>query len=271
MITAPLLEKRLRGFHPKHRLYIENGPYVIKTAESSWELETALRLRHAIFYKELLNQTRPEGIDMDDLDAACDHLIVMEKTGGALLGTYRLVSSSFSARFFAADRFDISQLLALPGTKLELGRACVAPGYRSSAVFSCLWRGICAYLDRVNARYVFGCPSILSTDPQVVTEVLAFLRIQGYVLRGCELPALPHVRFPYQKDAAGCDRLPKTSNSKRLVPPLLRWYLKEGARVSDEPALDRHFQCTNLIALMDTTQLRAGFRRRFSRASLTPR
>ncbi len=256
---------QLRAFQPKIRLYFEKHPYIVKTVESTWELEAALRLRYRIFYGELLNQPTSDGLDMDELDMTCDHLVVVSKNTREIVGTYRLISSTFSERFYSAQTFDIAELLALPGHKVELGRACIAPGYRTGPVFSCLWTGITSYVDRINARYLFGCPRVDSTDPVQIASVCDYFHERRYVLQHYCFPPAPEARFASLTIRRDLPAQNGAMPPESLVPPLFHWYLKEGARVSAEPALDLHLRSTIFLALMDTSKLRSRFRRKFSR------
>ena len=44
-----------RYFRAKVSLFIDAQRFLIKTVESGYELEKALRLRHEVFYREILN------------------------------------------------------------------------------------------------------------------------------------------------------------------------------------------------------------------------
>src|ERR1700680_1793778 len=67
----------------------------------------------------------------------------------SVIGTYRLIRRSAAARigrFYSAEEYDISTMVAYPGEILELGRSCVDAAARNRPTMQLLWRGIAAYV-----------------------------------------------------------------------------------------------------------------------------
>jgi len=262
------LQRGLRTFQPKVRLFIDRDDYVIKTVESSWELEECLRLRHEVFYQELLKSPEADGLDADPFDLRCDHLAIVNKSTRRIIGTYRLISSTFSDRFYSATEFDIAALLALPGAKLELGRACIQKDHRNGYIVALLWRGIYQYAQAVGARYLFGCSSVPTTDPYAITQVRAYLRTHGYTLRELDIPARPGYRMPHLSDFSARyeNEDPVVLElARRTMPPLLLSYLKSGAKVGAEPALDKAFRCVDFMTVLETDRLSAAHGKKFAK------
>ena len=110
----------LKSFRQKVKLCIERERFVIKTAENEKELARVLRLRHEVFYRELLERKLLLGMDMDKFDFRCDHLIIIDKKTDTYIGTYRMISSLFSRKFYSATEFHLDPILNLHGVKLEL-------------------------------------------------------------------------------------------------------------------------------------------------------
>lgn len=252
----------LRSFQPKIRLYLERDAYILKTAESSWELREALELRYRVFYQELQGKSGPSRLDYDDYDQIGDHLIILDKKTSKIIGTYRLIASSFSTRFYSSQEFELGELLRQPGVKLELGRACIDAQYRNGLVLAFLWKGIQQYAQTVEARFLFGCSSVQTMDPSVVARCCDFFRKQGYVSSAFSLPTQLGYRFAPRLEW----EQPDYPDTVKLIPPLLMSYLRSGARVGAEPALDRAFQCVDFITVMDTSKIGASPLRRFENA-----
>jgi putative hemolysin len=258
---------QLRAFQPKIRLYIEKEAYVIKTVESSWELKAALRLRHDVFYQELLNVPSPGGFDTDAYDLLCDHLVILDKKTGGLVGTYRLISSTYSNHFYSGSEFDIAGLLALPGNKLELGRACIQKEYRNGFIIALLWRGVFQYAQAVQAQYLFGCSSIQTTDLDAVAQICGWLRSNGLMM-DIGIPPQPTHRLPQPAVFAARDGHGDSAaleRARKNIPPLLLSYLKAGARVGSEPALDKTFRCIDFMTILETEKLAAAYDRKFTK------
>jgi putative hemolysin len=261
-----LWQNNLRSFRPKIRLYLEKDPYIIKTVESSWELAAALRLRHKVFYEELLGHPMPQGFDMDEFDLACDHLVIIDKKTKKIVGTYRLMASSYSQQFYSSKEFDISGLLALPGHKLELGRACIHKDYRNGLVISLLWRGIHQYAQAVGAQRLFGCSSIHTTDLYATAQVCAYFRVHGYAIQELDLQPQPGYQIPeFASFVTRYENLDRVALelARRTIPPLLLSYIKSGARVGPEPALDKAFRCVDFMTILETDRLTNTYGKKF--------
>ena len=116
--------------------------FLIKTADTWDEVESALRLRFEVFnleMKEGLQSSYETGLDQDKFDRFCDHLLVIDMNMNKVVGTYRmLLKSKVSANdgFYSEGEFDLSDLKKLPVEILEMGRSCVHKDYRTSAVIN---------------------------------------------------------------------------------------------------------------------------------------
>jgi len=163
--------------------------------------------------------------------------MVEEAATGMLLGTYRVLSSRHVRAFYSQSEFKMRGLLNLPGSKLELGRACVHPEHRNGVTITLLWRGISEYLKASRADYLFGCSSIKCTDPERVNLVYRYLATRHASSE--EARVLPRRKFRYP----GLDRVPEfpaldeveVARARELVPlPVAR--VSEGGRPRLRPA-----------------------------------
>ncbi|MGC9129206.1 MAG: GNAT family N-acetyltransferase, partial [Acidithiobacillus sp.] len=107
------------------------------------EVEAAQRLRYRVFSAEYGAQlSGAPGLDQDEYDPFCEHLIVEDEQCQEVVGTYRLFLPEQVhrvGRYYAQTEFDLSRLMALNVRILELGRSCVHPDYRQGAVITLLW------------------------------------------------------------------------------------------------------------------------------------
>ncbi len=246
----------LRNFECKVAVYQSSENFVLKTAESPFELKQALRLRHDIFYKELQNREIDGQLDVDDLDSICDHLIIIDKRNHRIVGTYRLISSTFSNRFYSQGEFDLSGLLRLPGTKLELGRACIHPDYRNGAIINLLWKGIVEYVKKTNTQYVFGCASVQTVDPIEASGILSYL--QSKQLTSAELSVAPTEKYRSELTAVAVNE-----KIEKNIPALIHSYILAGAKFYGAPAFDRDFQCYDFFMMLKIDEMSRLFRRRY--------
>lgn len=253
------------GFRAKVPVEIEWSRYLIKTVDSAEELKAALKLRHDVFYKELLNRETAEGIDHDKYDAICDHLVIIDTKSGELIGTYRFISSDFSDTFYTASEFHIEGLTAIPGLKIEMGRACIRSDFRSGFTFIALWKGLAAYVGKHRAQYFFGCSSVKTTDTSKVARICQYLRSKGHWHDTYNIQPRDEFVMPGLDEAIA--QTPATFDDEEAmraeVPPLLWAYLDAGATIHGPPALDRDFACVDFLTVLNLDNVREDLIRKY--------
>lgn len=260
---------KLRYFKPKVSLSLDTSRFLIKTVENGYEMERALNLRYEVFYEELLNKKAFLSIDVDKFDPICDHLIILDKGSEKVVGTYRLISSTYSNRFYSETEFLIQGLKNAPGNKLELGRACVHRDYRNGIILALLWKGISEYMRRVDAKYLFGCSSISTTNIVEISLIYRYLKELHLSSEDFRVyPREKHIIRQINQYLDTFDRFDiKTKTIEELIPPLLKSYLKAGAKVCGEPALDRKFRCADFLTVLDIELLNASYEKKYRAAN----
>lgn len=230
--------------------FVRRPPYRARFARTRQELEAIQRLRYRVFNLELgegLAASRRTGRDADAFDETSHHILVLDECSGVVVGTYRLAtleSASFGEGFYTAQEFDLS---ALPHSMLaesaELGRACIAAAHRGRHVLALLFQGIAAYAAHNRKRFLFGCASL----PASAVPVAAALT-RALVDRGSIEPALA-VRPRPGFETPSTDAI--ASAAAVDLPPLVKRYLRLGARLGPEPAFDRAFGTLDYFTLLD--------------------
>lgn len=230
---------------------LDHGPYVVRFARDEADLEAVLRLRYRVFNLEMgegLEASRATGLDRDEFDAVCHHLMVTDTLRNEIVGTYRLQTFEMAEShrgFYSQQEFDLGDLPreVLAGS-VELGRACIAASHRNRQVLFLLWKGLALYLTRNRKRYLFGCSSLTSQDPAEGGRMLAFLRDRGHLHPTFVVPPRPgfecHCEVPVRVDPAAVE-----------VPKLFKSYLRYGARICGPPAIDRAFKTLDFFMLLD--------------------
>src|SRR6266404_6848092 len=173
----------------------------------------AYRLRFLVFNLEMnegLESAYADGYDKDHFDDVCDHLIVEERTTGAIVGTYRLQMGDVAGHYFgyySEQEFCFAPYEGMRRQIVELGRACIHRVHRSPEVLHLLWRGIARYALVNGGRYMMGCCSLTSQDPEMghaVYQSLASYMVvpelrtaptAGFVLPPATM-TMPDVRAP---------------------------------------------------------------------------
>lgn len=237
--------------------------YAVRLARDEDEVRAAQRLRHQVFAGELgarLDGPEP-GLDSDAFDAYCDHLLVIEEETEQVVGTYRLLPperAAVAGRLYSEGEFDLSALAPIRPDLVEVGRSCVHPDHRNGAVIALIWAGLARYMDRSGHNWLAGCCSIPLADG----GVLAAATREAALARAFapqEYRVTPHL--PWNPEGI-------TFPARMELPPLLRGYLRLGAWVCGEPALDAEFGCADLYVLLSLRRTNPRYLKHF--LSLAP-
>ena len=252
-------------FRAKVTFRFEKGNFTVKTIETKAELDQVMRLRYEVFHREFRNKKFPYGLDSDEYDHAADHLIIKDNSTDKIVGTYRLICSKFTDKFYSSSEFTTQTFLALPGNKLEMSRACIHRDYRKGVVMTLLWRGLVEYIQQVGAKYLFGCGSVKTMDPREIRLVTDYLHHEGYMSPSFHAVPLPQYELDVSHDGSlisGYEYQPDVA--KKLVPALLNSYLRAGAKVAPVPALDRDFHCIDFFTVLDLSQITKSYEQKFT-------
>ena len=134
--------------------------FEVKIATDAREIEQAQRLRFNVFNLELhkgLASSYEHGLDIDEFDPYCDHLIVRELRSGDIVGTYRLLRGAQSAsshRLYSEKEFDLTRIKTLDGELMELGRSCARKDFRDRALIPLMWEAIVEQIRTHHVRYL---------------------------------------------------------------------------------------------------------------------
>lgn len=244
------------------------GPLEVRLAQTKGEVKRAQKLRYKVFYKDgpaiadaatLLAQR-----DKDAFDKICDHLLVIDHAARPSMsgkqpavGTYRLLRQDVADRhggFYTNGEFDICGLMRQHADLkfLELGRSCVLPPYRTKRTVELLWHGVWTYVRRHRLDVMIGCASLNGTDPDRLALPLSFLHHFARAPEEWTACAHPARRIEM-------NRMPKDAiNAKaalRLLPPLIKGYLRLGAFVGDGAVIDHQFGTTDVLIVMPVSAI----------------
>jgi putative hemolysin len=228
-------------------------------ARTAEEIEEIQRLRYRVFTEDMgaVFPEAQDGIDQDRFDAWCEHIMVRELHTGRVVGTYRLLTPENARKaggYYSESEFDLSGLGAVRDHMVEAGRSCTHPDYRNGAVIMLLWSGVAEVMRRGSYDYLLGCASVSLRDDGV-TAAEVWREVAGH-LGDDTLPRVqPLHRYPLEK-------LDSTTLPAR-VPPLIKGYLKLGAKVCGEPAWDPDFNAADFPVLLDMKRMDERYRRHF--------
>jgi L-ornithine Nalpha-acyltransferase len=246
-----------------------SGSLELRLATKKSDIRKAQRLRSRVFFEE--GGAAPDGAgalvrrDICRFDKVCDHLLVIDhaarnrfgKIKPKVVGAYRLLRHEVAQEnfgFYSAQEFDIGPLLARhPNSRfLELGRSCVLADYRGKKTIEMLWRGIWAYVKHYRIDAMIGCASLEGTDPDKLASQLSFLFHHAKAAPEWVVNPLPQ-RF------VTMNRLEKEQvDAKRALaslPPLIKGYMRVGAKFGEGAVVDRQFGVTDVFVVMPINEI----------------
>lgn len=243
------------------------GNLEVRLARTPRELRKAQSLRYKVFYREMAAQadtkTRLFRRDEDRFDQICDHLVVLDhdvitaQKNPKIVGTYRLLRQEVAEKhngFYTEDEFSIQPLLNRHPNQnfLELGRSCVLPTYRGSRTVELLWHGIWSYVLAYKIDVMFGCASFPGIEPCENALALSFLHHHATAEEDWAVTALP-------SQSTRMDILPKADVSARealrQLPPLVKGYLRLGAKIGTGAVIDHQFGTTDVLIVLPISKI----------------
>ncbi len=220
---------------------LAQGGFIAKLAQNLAEVEQAQALRHLAFHGA---NGGAIGRDADRFDAVAQHVLITDRTSGALKCCFRVqcfagaeVIHSYSAQFY-----DLAPLSEFIGPMLELGRFCLHPECHDPDVLRLAWAFVARIVDAQNVALLFGCSSFKGTDPLAHAAALGALvahtaparwrprRLADEVVNLAE-----HAGHHTPREALAA------------TPALLRTYLAMGGWVSDHAVIDRQMNTLHVL------------------------
>ncbi|MCS1407644.1 MAG: hypothetical protein M2R45_00804 [Verrucomicrobia subdivision 3 bacterium] len=240
---------------------IATTQYTCKLATTAQDIEAAQELRFQVFNMEMdkgFDHSYLTHLDQDRYDPICSHLVVRDLETGKVVGTYRLQTGTTAEQhlgYYSEQEFDFQTFEPLRHKILELGRACIHQDHRNLSVLNLLWKQIAQFAKSNQLRFLIGCSSLTSQDP-------------NYGLRAFELLSRSHLAHP------SLQTRPKPSfecvaneyfypQTPIKIPKLLRAYLSLGAKVCGPPAIDQGFKTIDFLTIMDLHSLAPRVWRRY--------
>lgn len=234
--------------------------FSVGLALTAAEVRESQRLRYRIFAEEMgarLDTSEP-GLDVDAYDAYCRHLIVRDRATREVVASTRVLldaDARLAGGFYSQSEFDIEPLLSTSGRILEIGRTCVHPDYRSGAAIGLLWSGLARCIDIRAYQYLIGCASV-PMGANGATAVGAYELLKDKYLLPEASRVTPKRPLPHRS-------LADAERSKPSLPPLLKAYIRLGARIGGEPCWDPAFDCADLFIVLSPLELQKRYAKHF--------
>ena len=237
----------------------------VSWARNDDDIRAAQALRYQVFATEMgallsVPQGAPAEHDIDRFDPFCEHLLVrvVEADGqpGMVIGTYRVLTPAAAQRaggLYSETEFDLTGLQPLRGQMVELGRSCIHPDHRSGGAIMVLWGALAEFMLRNGLDTMIGCASVNMRDGGHYAASL-WKQLERSHLAAPEWQVQPRLALPVADLRHDMQVEP---------PPLIKGYLRCGARILGAPAWDPDFNTADLPMMMRIADLPARYKRHF--------
>ena len=244
-------------------------PWTVRLAEGEDDLRAAQRLRYRVFVEELGGDgplvDHDAKLEIDDFDPVAEHLLLEDPArpeSDRIVGVYRLMdrrAAEAAGGFYSAAEFDLGPLLAGERPVLELGRSCLHPDYRGGLGMRALWSALAELVRARGVEILFGTASFHGTDLAALADPLRLLHRDHLAPEDLRARAQGAGAVPPSVFGTGpVDR----RAALRQGPALIKAYLRLGGVIGEGAFVDRQFNTTDVLTILDMGRVRPDAARR---------
>ena len=235
------------------------GRFQARLANGAEDVRACQRLRFITFMESRGLSGDGTGLDHDELDAHCQHIMVEDTRSGDLVCCFRMMplsDGSEIARSYSAKYYDLDALARYPGKMVEMGRFCVHPDMKDPAVIRVAWGAMTRFVDEEGVELLFGCSSFHGVDAEDYRDAFALLKERHLA----PTRWLPKIKAPSVFRFAQLLRFwrPDMKQALSKMPPLLRTYLVMGGWVSDHAVIDNELNTLHVFTGVEIKSVPSG-------------
>ncbi|TDT77283.1 ornithine-acyl[acyl carrier protein] N-acyltransferase [Litoreibacter halocynthiae] len=229
---------------------LSKGRYVARFAEGPADVDATQRLRALVF------RNAPAGLDADDFDDQCLHMLVEDVSSNTLVCCFRLMpldNGRAIEQSYSAQHYGLSKLAKFEGAMVEMGRFCVHPDHADPDILRVAWGALTKYVDEAGVEMLFGCSSFKGTSEVAYLDAFSLLKDRHLAPKRW----LPRVKAPFVFPFARKLRLmrPDLKAAMSAMPPLLRTYLMMGGWGSDHAVVDRDLNTLHVFTGLEISAI----------------
>ena len=209
----------------------------------------ANRLRAQKFRQKIFRDSEI-GLDEDKYDLLSDHCLIFDKKSNdrlVLVFRSRIFSSmedilcSYSAQYY-----DLTRLSSLPFKPMEIGRLCIDKHASDPFLLLFAFKYLRSLASSHRVDFIFGCSSFAGADnPSHLTALSSLGKNQIASSKFLIKKKSPRV-LDIKKFIAA-----QENRSRSFLPPLLKFYLSLGGRVSDHAVIDKDLDTLHIFTYVD--------------------
>ena len=220
--------------------------YRIEFGQSEANLLKAQKFRQKVF------RASEDGLDEDKYDLLSDHCLIFDKkSNDKLVLVFR--SRTFPSMediiySYPAQYYDLTKLSTLSSKPMEIGRLCIDQHASDPFLLLVAFKYLRSLVSNYRVDFIFGCTSFAGADnPRHLAA-----------LNSLEENQIANSRLSIKKKSSGVLDIKKSfisaqesKKARSFLPPLLRFYLSLGGRVSDHAVIDKDLDTLHVFTYVD--------------------
>ena len=213
----------------------------------------ANRIRAQKFRQRVFRESE-NGLDEDKFDKISDHCLIFDKNNDdKLVLVFR--SRSFSSMkdilcSYSAQYYDLTKLTRLPLKPMEIGRLCVDKRTSDPFLLLTAFKYLASLISSDKSNFIFGCTSFSGANNPRHLASLSSLK-KNQLARRKFLIAKKSNSILDIKDLISSDQQKMANN---YLPPLLKFYLRLGGKVSDHAVIDTDLDTLHVFTYLDLNE-----------------
>ena len=225
--------------------------YRIEFGSSQANRLKAQKFRQKVFKNSLT------GLDEDGFDEVSDHCLMYDgNKDGKLVLVFR--SRNFSSmkeilRSYSAQYYDLTKLTDLPFIPMEIGRLCVDKQASDPFLLLHAFKYIESLITSGQTDFIFGCTSFIGADNPRHLHSFRLLENNQLAESRFQIKKKSSSFLDIRKEILRLDG-PKPKNN--FLPPLLKFYLRLGGKVSDHAVIDRELDTLHVFTYVNLRKKR---------------
>ncbi len=213
-------------------------------------------LRYQVFGLEAERKVNViDGLESDDYDPYCKHLVVKNTTDNSIVGYYRLIVAEtvkHTKTWYSEHEFDLTNIKPILNSAIECGRACIHKDYRTGSAMMLLWAKLYQFMAENNYKYFMGCASSSMDDGGYEAS-----NLYNHLIKKYKSPDEFWVKTLSPIDLTLKNDVPV------IVPPLLKGYIKLGGYICGEPSWDKDWNTADLFIIVALDKINPKYLRHF--------
>ena len=220
--------------------------YRIEFGKSDANRLKAQKFRQKIFRNSEI------GLDEDQFDAISDHCLIFDKKNSdRLVLVFR--SRTFSSMkdilcSYSAQHYDLTKLTDLPFKPMEIGRLCIDQQGSDPFLLLSAFNYLRSVVSSLQIDLIFGCTSFSGADDPGHLATLSSLKKSQIADSMFPIKKKSSSILYSKQNIIGARKIKKTKN---FLPPLLKFYLRLGGKVSDHAVIDRDLDTLHVFTYVD--------------------